>query len=45
MADEDTSLDELIEQAQALLEQEKPQKRKAENQSSSFIEIQSLGIE
>ena len=36
MADEDTSLDELIEQAQALLEQEKPQKRKAGESEFEF---------
>ena len=36
MADEDTSLDELIEQAQALLEQEKPRKRKAGESEFEF---------
>lgn len=36
MADEDASLDELIEQAQALLEQEKPRKRKAGESEFEF---------
>lgn len=36
MADKDTSLDELIEQAQALLEQEKPRKRKAGESEFEF---------
>ena len=36
MADEDASLEELIEQAQALLEQEKPRKRKAGESEFEF---------
>ena len=37
MADEDASLDELIEEAQALLEEEKPRKRKVGESEFEFF--------